>query len=194
MVKVWIFLILHFLIISIPFSPVHSYTPKDPKSVEKWFDNLPVSKQKLTKLRFFYHDNVSGKNPSTVPVAQPNTSTFQSQTNFGQVEVIDGPLTVGPEPGSKIVGRAQGIYTFASLEEIGLLMSFNFVFTNGKFNGSTLSVLGHNPVFHKYREMPVVGGSGVFRLARGIATTRTVWFNATTVDAVAEYHVIVLHY
>ncbi|KZV41113.1 dirigent protein 22-like [Dorcoceras hygrometricum] len=93
-----------------------------------------------------------------------------------------------------MVGRAQGIYSLASLEEVGLLMTFNFVFTDGKFNGSTLNVLGHNPVFHKYREMPIVGGSGAFRLARGIATARTVSFNATTTDAVAEYHVTAMHY
>ncbi|XP_073131232.1 dirigent protein 22-like [Henckelia pumila] len=181
------------MMMGIGFPLVHSYTPKDPESVEKWFDNLPTLKQKSTKLRFFYHDVISGKNPSTVTVAQSN-NTLQSPTFFGLVEVIDAPLTVGPEPDSQIIGRAQGIYVLASLEELSLFMSFNLVFTDGMYNGSTLSVLGHNPIFHKYREMAIVGGSGVFRLARGIAATRTVWLNLTTGDGVSEYHVVALHH
>ncbi|KAL0356599.1 UNVERIFIED_CONTAM: Dirigent protein 23 [Sesamum calycinum] len=164
-----------------------------PEAVEEWFKNLPYAKEKVTKLHFYFHDIVSGKNPSAITVAQSNSS-LHSPTMFGVIRMMDDALTVGPEPDSKIIGRAQGIYGSASLEEIGLLMTLNYVFTHGKYNGSTLSVLGHNPILHKYREMPIVGGSGVFRLARGIATANTVWFNATSQDAVVEYNVIVLHY
>ncbi|KAH1084375.1 hypothetical protein J1N35_024136 [Gossypium stocksii] len=46
-------------------------------------------------------------------------------------------------------------------------MAYNFAFIEGKYNGSNLSVLGRNPVFSAVREMPVIGGSGVFRFARG---------------------------
>ncbi|KAI3446234.1 hypothetical protein Pfo_002899 [Paulownia fortunei] len=164
-----------------------------PEAVQEWFKNLPSAKEKVTKLHFYFHDTVSGKNPSAITVAQSNF-TLISPTGFGLVRMMDDALTIGPEPDSKIIGRAQGIYGSASLEEVGLLMTLNFVFTDGKYNGSTLSVLGHNPVFHKYREMPIVGGSGVFRLARGIATAQTVWFNITSGDAVVEYNVMVLHY
>ncbi|KAG8368120.1 hypothetical protein BUALT_Bualt15G0012100 [Buddleja alternifolia] len=164
-----------------------------PEAVEDWFKNLPNAKEKVTKLHFYFHDIVGGKNPSAITVAQSN-STFQSPTFFGLIRMMDNALTVGPEPDSKIVGRAQGIYGSASFEEIGLLMTLNYVFTGDKYNGSTISVLGHNPILHKYREMPIVGGSGIFRLARGIATAQTIWFNLTTQDAVVEYNVIVLHY
>ncbi|KAL8545233.1 hypothetical protein ACS0TY_005428 [Phlomoides rotata] len=93
---------------------------------------------------------------------------------------MDNPLIVGPEPDSKIIGWAQGIYGSTSFEEVGLLMILNLVFDQGEYNGSTLIVLGHNSILHKYREMPIVGGLGVFHLARGIATAQTVWFNLTT--------------
>ncbi|KAK3028669.1 hypothetical protein RJ639_037849 [Escallonia herrerae] len=158
-----------------------SASTKAPKAVEEWFQNLSHRKEKLTKLHFYFHDIVSGKNPSAVHVAQANT-TFTSPTLFGLVSMMDDALRVGPEPDSKIVGRAQGIYGSAGLEEFG------------KCNGSTLSVLGRNPVFHDCREMPIVGGSDVFRVARGVATAKTIWLNLTTGDAVVEYQVMVLHY
>ncbi|KAI3826335.1 hypothetical protein L1987_00382 [Smallanthus sonchifolius] len=61
-------------------------------------------------------------------------------------------------------------------------------------NGSTLSILGANSIFSKVREMPIVGGSGLFRFARGYAFAKTYSFNTTSGDAVVEYDVYVLHY
>ncbi|KAH7833184.1 hypothetical protein Vadar_003885 [Vaccinium darrowii] len=183
-------LLLFSMIIAIPM--VHGID-ESPQAVEKWFQSLGMTKEKVTKLHFYFHDQVSGKNLTAVTVAQAN-NTFQSPTLFGLVRVIDDALTVGPEPNSMIVGRAQGIYASSGLKEVGLLMTLNFVFTRGEYNGSTLSILGRNPVFDLYRELPVVGGSGVFRLARGIATAKTYSFSSTSGDAVVEYNVIVMHY
>ncbi|KAL6124948.1 hypothetical protein ACLB2K_077456 [Fragaria x ananassa] len=58
----------------------------------------------------------------------------------------------------------------------------------------TLSILGRNPFKNAMREMPIVGGSGVFRYARGYALARTFSFNPKTGDAVVQYNVSVLHY
>lgn len=186
-------LILHAILKTVPFL-AHGSINTSPEAVEKWFEEeLPHAKEKLTKLRFYFHDIVSGNNPTVVRVAQANTSNT-SPTFFGVVAVMDDPLTLGPVPTSERVGSAKGIYTFASQEDFGLLMAFNFVFTGGKYNGSTLSVLGHNRLTEKYREFPVVGGSGVFRLARGVAAAKTYIFNTSTGDAVVEYNVMVLHY
>ncbi|KAM3204340.1 hypothetical protein P3L10_027749 [Capsicum annuum] len=147
----------------------------------------------MTKFHFYFHDTVSGKDPSAIQIAQANITSL-SPTSFGLVRMMDNPLTIGPNINSKVIGRAQGIYGFTSREERELLMNFNFVFTKGKYNGSTLSILGHSQVSHEYRELPVVGGSGVFRLARGTFTMRTYWYNATTRDVIIECHVVVLHY
>ncbi|PHT35308.1 hypothetical protein CQW23_27108 [Capsicum baccatum] len=166
---------------------------QSPKGVEKWFMELPHEKVKLTKLHFYFHDTVTAKNPSAIQIAQANI-TFQSPTLFGLLRMMDNPMTIKPDPNSKIIGRAQGIYGSASFEDLGLLMTLNLVFTKGKYNGSTLSILGHNQIFHEYREMPIIGGSGVFRLAQGIATAKTYWADNATQNAIVEYHVVVLHY
>ncbi|EXB53639.1 hypothetical protein L484_001308 [Morus notabilis] len=154
---------------------------------------LGLKKEKLSHLHFYFHDIVSGKNATAVRVAAA-ASTNSSVTGFGFVVMIDDPLTVGPDPTSKQVGSAQGIYASASQAEVGLLMVQNYVFTDGKYNGSTLSVLGRNAVFSAVRELPIVGGSGVFRFARGYAQARTHTFNLTSGNAIVEYNVYVFHY
>lgn len=152
-----------------------------------------LKKEKLSHLRFFFHDIVSGRSPTAIRVAEAPT-TKNSSTGFGAVVMMDDPLTAGPELGSKLVGKAQGIYASASQTELGLLMVLNYAFVEGKYNGSTLSVLGRNTVFSTVREMPIVGGSGLFRFARGYARARTHKIDMYTGDAVVEYNVYVLHY
>jgi len=107
--------------------------------------------------------------------------------------MIDDPLTETPDPSSKLIGRAQGLYAIASKEEAGLLMTMNLMFVDGDYNGSTLAVLGRNMVLDDVREMPVVGGSGRFRFARGYALAKTYQLSATG-DAIVEYNVFVMHH
>ncbi|XP_059643909.1 dirigent protein 19-like [Cornus florida] len=173
--------------------PVARGIEKGPKAVEEWFQKLGHAEEKVTKLHFYFHDVVEGKSPTAYTVAKCNI-TDKSPTFFGLLRMVDNPLTAGPKPSSRILGRAQGIYGSAGLEGVGLLMNMNFVFTDGKHNGSTLSLLARNSVFDEYREMPIVGGSGVFRLARGIATAKTHSFNITSGNAIVKYHVTVTHY
>ncbi|KAI3471422.1 hypothetical protein Pfo_030786 [Paulownia fortunei] len=156
-------------------------------------NELGLKREKFTHLHFYFHDIVSGRNPTAVRVAEA-AMTNASATIFGAVMMMDDPLTVSPEMSSKLVGRAQGMYASADLTTIGFLMVLNFAFTEGKYNGSTLSVLGRNAVFSGVREMAVVGGSGPFRFARGYAQAKTHDFNSQTGDAVVEYNVYVFHY
>ncbi|KAJ9549382.1 hypothetical protein OSB04_021925 [Centaurea solstitialis] len=175
---------------------VHGNIDQDPLAVEEWFKNLPNMTPihtDHTHLHFYLHDIVSGTTPTAMRVAQSNI-TSTSPTFFGFIAMVDDKLTTGPQPNSTIVGRAQGIYGSACLEESGLLMTMNLVFTGGEYNGSTLSLLGRNAVFHPYREMPIVGGSGVFRMAKGVAIAKTYDFNTTSGDAIVEYNVMVVHY
>ncbi|XP_018732979.2 dirigent protein 23 [Eucalyptus grandis] len=161
--------------------------------LDAWFTRLSHAKRKTTRLHFYFHDTLSGRNPTAVRVAK-STMTEKSPTLFGVVNMIDDPLTKGPEPESPLVGRAQGFYGSVGLESTALHMNMNLVFTTPEYNGSTLSILGHNPALETFREMPVVGGTGVFRLASGVVTAKTYFLNLTTGDAVVEYKVIVLHY
>ncbi|TXG73110.1 hypothetical protein EZV62_001689 [Acer yangbiense] len=150
-------------------------------------------KEKLTHFKVYWHDIVSGRNPTSVQVVTPKNTT-SATTGFGIMSMIDDPITAGPELSSKMVGRAQGLYALASQEEIGLLMVMNFAFIEGKYNGSSISVLGRNTVFSKVREMPVIGGSGLFRFARGYVQASTHKFDLKTGDAIVQYNVYVLHY
>lgn len=152
---------------------------------------LGLKKEKLSHFRFYWHDILSGRNASAVLVVAPPTNTT---TGFGLVNMIDDALTLGPKLSSKLVGRAQGFYASASQQDLGLLMVMNFAFVEGKYNGSTITVLGRNAVFSAVREMPVVGGSGLFRFARGYVQARTHTFDINTGDATVEYNVYVLHY
>ncbi|KAL6341229.1 hypothetical protein AAG906_032347 [Vitis piasezkii] len=168
-----------FLIFSYAAIPIlgdeYSYVKQvDPKK-------MGMRKEKLSHFRFYWHDIVSGPNPSSIQVVSPPTN---STTAFGLINMIDNPLTVGPKLSSKMVGKAQGLYTSASQEEIGLLMIMNFAFIDGKYNGSTFTV----------REMSVIGGSGLFRFAKGYVQVKTYTFNSTTKDATVEYNAYVLHY
>lgn len=106
--------------------------------------------------------------------------------------MIDDPLTDGPDPASRLVGRAQGMYGLADQTQSALTMVMNFVFVEGDFKGSTLSVLGRNLVLEGVREMPVVGGTGAFRFAKGYAQARTHTSDPTG-DAVVKYDVYVSH-
>lgn len=155
-----------------------SFIPKD------WRAGLGLGKERLTSLHFFFHDRV--KETSVAVASAPTTAN--SSTLFGTVVIADEPLTEGIDPKSEEVGRAQGILALASREELKFVMALSFSFSKGKFNGSSLSMLSENPV----RELAIVGGTGKFRLARGVAVARTV--KTEGFDAIVEYHVKVLHY
>lgn len=173
-----------------------SVTPEDTDDLVHQLDHklLGLNKEeKLSHFKFYWHDIVSGHNPTSITIVPP-PSNWNTTTAFGMVNIIENPLTLGPQLSSKLVGKAQGFYASTSQSEVDLLMSMNFAITEGKYNGSTITILGRNPVFNKVREMPVIGGSGHFRFARGYAELRTHWFSPKTKDAIVEYNVYVLHY
>ncbi|XP_021890672.1 dirigent protein 22-like [Carica papaya] len=155
---------------------------------------LGLKKEKLSHLHFYFHDIVSGRKPTALKIIPEAAVTKNSSSFFGAVFMMDDPLTVGPEANSKMVGKAQGIYASASQTEVGFLMVLNFAFMEGKYNGSNLSVLGRNAVLSGVREMPIVGGSGLFRFARGYAKAETYSLDPKTGDAIVEYNVFVFHY
>ncbi|CAI0402651.1 unnamed protein product [Linum tenue] len=95
-------------------------TAKKPKSRDGYSRvlspaTLRLKKEKLSHLRFYFHDIVAGPNPTAVQIVRPPSTNLSS----------------------------------------------------------TLSILGRNAVWSPVREMPVIGGSGVFRFARGYAQART---------------------
>ncbi|XP_060197269.1 dirigent protein 22-like [Lycium barbarum] len=152
--------------------------------------SMTLKKEKLSHFRFFWHDVLSGSKPTSMMVIPPPKNT----SSFGQMNMIDNALTLGPKLSSKIVGRAQGFYASASQNDVGLMMVMNFAFIEGKYNGSTFTILGRNLVFEKVREMAIIGGSGLFRFARGYVQASTHSWDFKTGDATVQYDAYVLHY
>ncbi|BAU02278.1 hypothetical protein VIGAN_11177600 [Vigna angularis var. angularis] len=95
------------------------------------------------------------------------TNNFDEARKFGEG---------GPEPTSKVVGRIEGLVAGTSQREF-ILVVLNFVFTEGNYNGSTITVLGRNRITQNIREIPVIGGTGVFRFATGYAETNTIFLD-----------------
>ncbi|KAL4187910.1 hypothetical protein AMTRI_Chr09g41460 [Amborella trichopoda] len=159
-----------------------------------WKKSLGLGKEKVSYLHFYFHDIASGtKNAMALIVAMADT-TITSPTFFGMLNVVDDPLTQGPAITSKVIGRMPGIYALASQPEFSLFMGLNFLFTTGKFNGSTLTMIGRNPTMENVREMSIVGGSGAFRLARGFLLAKTYSANTVTRSFVVECEFTVIHY
>ncbi|CAA2958129.1 Hypothetical predicted protein [Olea europaea subsp. europaea] len=156
------------------------------------FQNLYLGKEKTTRLHIFVQDELSGANATVYDVARSNI-TSTSPTSFGQVRVVDDLVTAEPDRNSKRVGRAQGLITSSDLQESALTMHLNFVFTSGPYNGSTLCMLGRNPLGNQYRELAIVGGTGVFRMARGYAITNTYSYDVETNYGVLEYKIYVAY-
>ncbi|KAL4616114.1 hypothetical protein ACB092_07G175600 [Castanea dentata] len=148
MTKLTLVLLLFLIGIAIPL--VHSTN-----EVDEWIQKLHHAKEKVSRLHFYFHDTLSGKNPSAVEVAE--ASKTKKSPSF-------------------------------------LVVAMNFVFTTGKFNGSSLTILGRNATLQPLREMPIIGGTGAFRLARGFVTAKTYFLNFTSGDAIVQYHVVAIHY
>ncbi|XP_003578858.1 dirigent protein 22 [Brachypodium distachyon] len=147
------------------------------------------STPKTTHIKLLWHEVVSGRHPTAIQVAGAAT-TNSSKSFFGAVYVTDDLLTTTDKvPG----GRSQGTYASASKDAFALLMAMNFVFTAGEYNGSSIAIFGRNEVQAGVREMPIVGGTGVFRWARGYALASTRKFNLKTGDADVEYNLFIRH-
>ncbi|KAL6898068.1 hypothetical protein ACP4OV_006664 [Aristida adscensionis] len=119
-------------------------------------------------LHFYMHDVTGGPSRTAVQVVSGPRGFF------GNTFVIDDKLTEGTSSSSATVGRAQGYYMCASVANLELLVNMNVVLTSGPYAGSSITVVGRDDVGEPVRELPVVGGTGKFRMARGYVLWKTV--------------------
>lgn len=157
---------------------------------------FPTGRERRSHLQFYIHDKISNPNATAIKVAADPTGPHASVTGlpFASVYVIDDLLTEGPDPNSKPLGHARGFYSVSSTDGSDLYFTVQVIFTDGIYNGSSVAVLGRDPILEKVRELPVVGGTGVFRLARGFALMKTHEFDTVTGDAVLFVDVYILHH
>ncbi|XP_024995035.1 dirigent protein 4-like [Cynara cardunculus var. scolymus] len=157
--------------------------------------NAPTTMKK-THLHFFFHDMLSGDNPSSVLVAKPNGTVVEEGNvgPFGAVYVFDDPLTEGADlNSSEVIGNARGLYASTSRgSDLTLLLSADFEFTSGEFNGSSISVFSRDPLVVE-KEVAVVGGRGKFRMAKGFIILNAIYLNVTNGDAILECNATIFH-
>ncbi|RWR81723.1 Plant disease resistance response protein [Cinnamomum micranthum f. kanehirae] len=162
------------------------------EDVANWHQGRRLGKETVSHLHFYFHEISNGNNPTVVKVGGPQK--IDPSTLFGTVWMEDSPLREGPKNTSALVGRAQGLTGADDQAKFGLIMALVFGFTQGKYNGSSLSIFGRKGQSDPVQEVPVVGGTGLFRMARGFAMARTFLLSPDTGLAIIEYNVTVVHY
>ncbi|SPT16786.1 unnamed protein product [Triticum aestivum] len=96
-------------------------------------------------------------------------------TFFGMLVVFDDLVTEGtalPVGDEEPAARAQGFYFYDKKESYNAWFTFSLVFDSKAYKG-TLNLMGADLMDDETRDLSVVGGTGDFFMARGIATIRT---------------------
>ncbi|CAI9289771.1 unnamed protein product [Lactuca saligna] len=62
--------------------------------------SLGLRKEKLSHFRFYFHDIVSGPNATAIRIVEATRTNRTASTGFGDISMIDNPLTIGPERNS----------------------------------------------------------------------------------------------
>ena len=131
------------------------------------------------ELVFFFHDilykGYNRDNATAAIVGAPdwgNKTAVASPFNFGDLVVFDDPITLDNNLHSPPVGRAQGMYLYDQQTTYSAWLSFSLVFNSTEHKGS-LNFAGADPLLNKTRDISVIGGTGDFFMARGIATLST---------------------
>eukprot|EP01018_Ginkgo_biloba_P005164 Gb_23842 [translate_table: standard] len=140
--------------------------------------NTAPPKPKET-LSFYFHDILynghNGRNATSAIVGAPKGANLTSLTgnmHFGDMVVFDDPITLEPRLHARQIGRAQGFYFYDQKKRFSAWLGFTAVLDSREYNG-TLTFAGADPIYVKKRDIVVVGGTGDFFLARGIANVQT---------------------
>lgn len=135
--------------------------------------------QPCKHLVFYFHDVIyngqNKQNATSAIVGAPdgaNLTILANEFHFGNVVVFDDPITLDNNFHSKPVGRAQGMYIYDTKNTFTSWLGFSFVFNSTDYKG-TINFIGADPIMVKSRDISVVGGTGDFFMARGIATIMT---------------------
>ncbi|KAJ0048223.1 disease resistance response protein 206-like [Pistacia vera] len=131
------------------------------------------------RLVFYFHDIIyngkNARNATSAIVSAPawgNRTLLSGKSHFGDVVVFDDPITLDNNLHSTPIGRAQGFYLYDKKETFTAWLGFSFVFNSTAHKGS-INFAGADPLMNKTRDISVIGGTGDFFMARGIATLMT---------------------
>ncbi|KAL9250810.1 Dirigent protein-like protein, partial [Drosera capensis] len=127
----------------------------------------------------YFHDIIYNcnnfKNATAAIVAAPqwgDLTNLAGFDHFGDIVVFNDPITLDNKLRSEPVGWAQGVYLYDKKEEFTAWLGFTFALNSTDYVG-TLTFMGADPVLKKKRDVSIVGGTGDFFMARGVATLMT---------------------
>ena len=133
--------------------------------------------------KFYIHNRVY--NPAvnnsvfdSVYSAGPFNFSQPNLTNFGIRSTFEDPITSDASPESERIGVAQGFWIFDSQKGYVLMFTFTATITLGPHIG-TLAIIGQEIESMDTRTLVVVGGTGDFLAARGVAISKRVVLDPT---------------
>ncbi|XP_077249609.1 dirigent protein 5-like [Tasmannia lanceolata] len=125
------------------------------------------------RLVLYYHDIIyNGRNTENATSTIAANSNILGNFNFGKLVVFDDPMTIDQNYLSAPVARAQGFYFYDMKTTYNAWFAYSLVFNSTQYKG-TLNLMGADMMDEETRDISVVGGTGDFFMARGIATFRT---------------------
>jgi hypothetical protein len=141
------------------------------------------SDEPCKKMTLYLHDILyngvktaaNATSAATTNATALSTSLQPNGTFFGMLVVFDDPITKGkalPVAGEEPAARAQGFYFYDKKESYNAWLCFSMVFNSTACKG-TLNLMGPDLMDQETRDLSVVGGTGDFFMARGVATIRT---------------------
>ena len=138
----------------------------------------PCKEMTLYLHDILYNGVNNTRNATSAAATKPtalSTTHWKNGTYFGTLVVFNDPMTVGkalPLAGEEPAARAQGFYFYDKQESLTSWFGFSIVFNSTAHKG-TLNLVGADLMGDATRDFSVVGGTGDFFMARGIATIRT---------------------
>ncbi|KAL4324754.1 hypothetical protein GQ457_11G024650 [Hibiscus cannabinus] len=137
-----------------------------------------LPRQPCKRMVFYFHDILyngqNAENATSAIVGAPawgNRTILAGQNHFGNMVVFDDPITWDNDLHSNHVGRAQGFYLYDRKDYFTAWLGFSAFFNSTQHRG-TITFAGADPL-NKTRDISVIGGTGDFFMARGIATLMT---------------------
>ncbi|KAH7422194.1 hypothetical protein KP509_13G095600 [Ceratopteris richardii] len=132
---------------------------------------LPCGPSKFT---FYLHNTVynpavDNKNSFNSIYSLPPNISFPNPFAFGVRNTFEDPITEGPSNSSNSLGKAQGFYVLDSFTEFTLFHLFTANITEGEHKG-IINIFGQVREVDPVRYLTVVGGTGAFLGARGLAS------------------------
>ncbi|KAF5205621.1 Gdt1-like protein 1 protein [Thalictrum thalictroides] len=135
--------------------------------------------QPCKRLVLYFHDIIyngkNAKNATSAIIGEPagaDKIILAGQSHFGNLVAFDDPITLDNNLHSQPVGRAQGFYLYDRKDIFTAWVAFTFVLNTTNLQG-TINFAGADPLMEKTRDISVIGGTGDFFMARGVATLMT---------------------